>query len=240
MWLILTDQGDPDGPWLASGLASRGLDPVETITVDQLLGATRLSHRVGAEGAHFSAKLADGRTFDSRQVLGTINRISYVPADPTIAPDDTDYVVMEGNAAVLSMLTSLPGPVFNPASPSGLSGRWRQPSQWMALAGRAGLAHRRFDWSTRPADSWVHQAPTVITVGDEIVDTGVAPEVLDGCLRLARLSRTPMLGVRFDIDGTGRHVFVGADTRPNLRLIGEPLLDALTYVFERSRQGARS
>jgi hypothetical protein len=69
---------------------------------------------------------------------------------------------------------------------------------------------------------------TAIVVGDRVVGPALPREVQLGCLRLARLSQTPLLGIELTNGGsTNDWSFAGATPMPDLRMGGEPLLDAL-------------
>ena len=85
--------------------------------------------------------LADGRTIDSAEIAGTVNRLTYVPPllVDALVDDDRQYGLQELSALVMSWLASLPAPTLNPPDTRGLSGAWRSPAEWALLAGEAGL-----------------------------------------------------------------------------------------------------
>lgn len=239
MWLIVTDSADQVGPWLATGLRERGLEPVELVTLGELLVDTTWVHTVGAEGASFVAELPGGRRIDSRHITGAINRISHIPpqALPLSDPDDREYANAEQHAFFLSWLASIRAPVLNPPAPRGLGGSWRPPSEWFWLAHQAGLPCEPFRMSSRqPGDGawrpppWT--GPSAITVGTEMVDTGITDELRQGCINLAFLSNTPLLGVQFRHHRDGTLLFAGANPRPQLELAGTAVIDALAYVLK--------
>ena len=67
-----------------------------------------------------------------------------------------------------------------------------------------------------------------IAVGDRVIGPTLPREIRDGCLRLAHLAQTPLLGIEFVRDTSSNSwSFAGATHMPDLRLGGEPLLDAL-------------
>lgn len=238
MWLVLSDASDPASGWLAHGLHERGVTPVESITIEELIFAERWVHTLGDGGPpEFRVELADGRRIDSLEVSGAVNRIGYIPpvAMSRIDEADREYVAQELHAFFLSVLASLPGVVLNPATPRGLGGAWRHRSEWVALAAAAGLRTdplRSSEMLTTQFDPPpVPAGPMAITVGGEIVDTGLDDDVVAACLLLAELAETPMLGIDFRIGADGEPVFVRANPRPPLEIAGDAVLDALSHRF---------
>lgn len=242
MWLIVTHDDDPAGPWLRHGLACRQVGEVEVVTAMELLQGATWRHRIGSSGAGFSVRLADGRVIDSTSVRGIVNRIQYVPpvAAAAMTPTDREYFLAEQHGFFLAWLASFPGPILNPPTPRGLSGAWRPPSEWACLAARVGLRHEPVTSSEaiRPY-TWHGTAlgPGAITVESEIVDTGLDDAVRHACLRLARLAESPVLGIDFRADGEGVPVFVGASPCPPLITAGDGVLDAFAYVLSRKEGG---
>ncbi|MBI4539869.1 MAG: hypothetical protein HY704_10220 [Gemmatimonadetes bacterium] len=141
-WLVICHPWDLPALWAYRGLTRRGLGPLELVSVEALLAATRWEHRLSANGAFFDVTLVDGRRFTSESVAGVLNRI-LVAAPPqllSVVPSDRRYAEQEFLALVLSWLNAVRGPVLNPATPQGLSGRWRSEPEWRVVAAQAGLS----------------------------------------------------------------------------------------------------
>jgi hypothetical protein len=242
MWLVLCPADDESALWAYQGLQLRGLEPLELVTTEALASGVLWEHRVGADGACISIRLADGRSIRDADVRGVFNRLVFAPSESLllIHPVDRDYVQQELHSFFLSWLHALPRPMINRPSPTGLSGQWRHISEWIYLAARAGLPAPYYRQSSRdftdglgvagrlPTAGPVH---TVISIGGTLVGAPVPPSIGDGCRRLAGLAGTALLGVEFTMGPDGEWTFAGATPRPDLRLGGEPLLDALARAL---------
>jgi len=87
--------------------------------------------------------------------------------------------------------------------------------------------------STRtPAASRSRVARTVIVVDGRTFDEQLPDDLSDGCARLACLARTRILGVDLDAR-TG--AFIGASPRPDLRLGGDAVVEALAHALNGAR-----
>jgi hypothetical protein len=159
-----------------------------------------------------------------------------------IHPSDRQYVIQELNAFFLSWLDGLPPPVLNQPTPQGLSGHFRDVSEWICLASKAGLPTLSYRQSSRdpvpdasvrteifPAGTPIHN---VIVVDGHITGVPAPAYIQNGCRRLADLSKTKLLGIEFCAGAESPWTFAGATTIPDLTLGGEALLDALATVFK--------
>jgi hypothetical protein len=236
MWLVLCERGDRDALWAYRGLAARGLVPLELVTGDALVAARRWEHRLGPEGASIEVELADGRAIRGEEVRGVLNRLVGIPVErlARAAPADKEYATEELHAFFLSWLVALPCRVLNRPVPQGLSGAWLERSEWLTLAGRAGLStpsYRRT--SVRSSGQRIGgdgTARSVIVVGERALGPPAPRAVVAGCGRLARLAGAEILGVDFRV-GAGRWVFHAATPLPALRRGGGRLLDLLVAAL---------
>jgi hypothetical protein len=242
MWLVLCEDHDEAALWACKGLAARGLDAVELVTSRSLWSATRWVHRLGVAGSGLEVTLADGREICSGEVRGTLNRLlsAWSPQVDLARDGDREYAIQEIHAFYVSWLLALGGPMLNRPHMQGLSGRWRHSSEWLALGARAGLPARPRALDSDEPPPWTApddpDAQTVITAGGRVIGAPSA-DLVAGCRRLAELSGTPLLGTTFRRDGSGRKGWhlVGATPHPDLRLGGEPLLDALAAALSHDR-----
>ena len=141
MWLVLCHCSDLAAIWAYEGLKAMGLGPLELVSAESLTFSLRWEHRIRSSSTSFRIALADGREITSEKVSGALNRLQYVPMPhwQKASSQDQKYVAQEMTAFYASWLFSLPGPVLNPASPTGLSGTFRRPVEWTRLASLAGL-----------------------------------------------------------------------------------------------------
>jgi hypothetical protein len=185
-----------------------------------------------------AVELRDGRSFRGDRLSGVLNRLVAVgPSQlPRAAPADREYASQELYAFFLSWLTAVPGRVLNQPSPQGLSGPWLERSEWLVLAARAGLPTAPYRHSARSARAYRPAAPqrTVVVVGRRALGPLAPREVVAGCGRLARLTRTAILGVDFRVEAGRTWVFAGATPLPELRRGGERLVDLLAAALTRA------
>jgi hypothetical protein len=208
------------------------------VTTDELAHA-RWSQRIGNNGDRVEVALRDGRLIRSDGVYGTLNRLLYPPQGDLllIQAADRGYVFHELMAVFMGWLGALPGPMLNPPAPDCLSGRLRSFAEWVWLAGKVGLATPRYrtssDGGVFPPALHVRapDAPAELTalfvVGDAVASPAVPETVAAACRRLAALAHAPLLGFEFSSGWT----LAGVNARPDLRLGGEELLDALAATL---------
>lgn len=251
MWLLLCSKYDSSALWAYEGLRKRGLLPLELITDEMLLRGCKWEHRVGACEASISITLADGRVINNKNVRGTLNRLTHVPLKALAAIPDYEYATQEYAAFFMSWLYALPEPVINPSVAGGLSGAWRHASEWVSLAAQAGLPTPDYKQTSEDTiDERVELRrllpaglPTThfIVVGNRLVGPSLPPETRAACVQLAKLAQTALLGIEMAQDpASNSTVFASATPMPDLKLGGEPLLDALAAELYRPRKNGGS
>ena len=240
MWLVLCDDDDQSAQWAAAGLELRGLTPVKVVTAGALGGGKDWLHRVSNKRKLARVTLPDGSRLDSDDISGVLNQLTWVwcPKISFAAPSDRDYAVQEFNALIVSWLASLPPPVINRATSRGLAGPWHHESTWRLLAGKAGLRTVPFRMPGPPLDV----APTpaeashwAIVFGDAVYGADLDPALTSACGRLVELAGADMLGIEFGVGRTGEWTFRAATSKPDLRLGGDPLLDAIAATMRNQR-----
>ncbi|HEY7164245.1 MAG TPA: hypothetical protein VIB79_06760 [Candidatus Binatia bacterium] len=233
MWWVFCGTNDLSALWAARGLKALGLEPLEIVTSESLTYNRRLEHRVRTGSSNVIIELADGRVLESRAVRGVLNRLGLLPSAHFDAANtvDRDYAQQELYALFLSWLHSLPGPLLNRPTPQGLSGAWRHLSEWMWLAGKAGLMTPPYrlgglgESYDGGRDSIISNRMAIVT-DDVTCEPAMPPQVRAGCLALARLSGTALLGIHFHV-ANGQWTFVSATPAPDLHLGGDPVLHGL-------------
>lgn len=214
MHLVLADSGDACAQWLAEGLRGQGLD-IRLANPWDLLDAP-LSHHVGKGGAWFTSKSWDG-PLDSRATQGYVNRCP--AAGPGLGAmavaSDRMYALQERHAVLLSLMEALPGPAFNPPTPSSLTG---------AVDIRAAEAH----------DAAAQRGPAeagcdAVVIGDAVVGR-LSREARDECLALAKSHGLRLMGARLQPSGRGATI-AWATATPDLRALGQPALETLATAL---------
>jgi hypothetical protein len=251
VWLVLCERSDLPALWAYRGLRRHGLEPIELVTSELLAYSLRWEHRLDDDGVRTTIALADGRTIRSAEIQGILNRLVRVPTDGlgVAVPGDRAYATQELYALFLSWLRGVPGPVLNPPGPLGLCGPWLHLSEWAWLAGRAGLPLRPYTrWSRDPAghiDGVAHagsrpgEARTLLVVTDQVLGGPAPSQVREGCRRLSRLARAPLLTVDFGLSPQEGWEFLAAASLPDLTLGGESALKALTSALRAPRRDRR-
>lgn len=232
MWLVLCHTNDLNALWAYQGLQARGLVPLELVSAESLSFSLQWEHRIDTESVSFRITLADGRQVSSERIFGALNRIQFVPLPHwrRASVPDQEYVQQEMAAFYTSWLFALPGPVLNPATSSSLSGAWRTPMEWMKLASQAGLGVPVCHNGQVLAPGLTRRE-TVLVVHEQVIGDGIP--VAHGCQRLAEISRTPLLGIDFEVTPDGSWYFAGASPTPDLTRGGAQFLDALKSCLEK-------
>lgn len=250
MWLVLCDANDASARWAAARLQTRLRGAVERFTAGELALAEFGEHRIDGSRTTLRFRVEGRPAVDGAAVDGVLNRLCAVPHGHWRRASDEDraYVQQEMAAFTLSWLHALPCPVINRPSPQGLCGRWRQESEWVVLARRAGLPVGPYRLAstddldaTRGERRLVRPGMdlrTAVVIGSRTV--GAMPEALvPGCLRLAGLAETDLIGIDFAVDAGGAWTFAGAHPMPDLRAGGDAVVDGLVDVLDRSATTAR-
>ena len=244
MWLVLCEPGDASAQWAYKGLRDRDLNPIRMVTTRELCFGVRWEHRLGTDGSSVNIKLADGTQIRDREIRGVLNRIRRPSPENLvlIQPSDRDYVEEELFSFYLSWLHAIDGPILNRPTPHGLSGRWRDHSEWICLAARAGLPVPHFQQSSHgfcEADNFStglirQRAPlhTVLVVDGHVVGEPIHPKITEGCRRLSLQTDTTILGIHFSLEPSGKKIFAGATTHPDLRSGGESFLAHLAQALK--------
>ncbi|MCP4418364.1 MAG: hypothetical protein GY805_17225 [Chloroflexi bacterium] len=243
MWLILSASHDFHAQWAFTQLQQRGLEPIEWITDQQFAYANCWEHYVDQQGCSVTFKLTDGRTIHGQQIRGVLNRLLTFSTDHFVLAKQSErlYAAQEMNAFFASWLHSLPCPVLNSPSATGLSGRWRHISEWIWLAYQAGLQTDLYQESDLTPRNLYHMqgqlspptpsTQTVIIIGQHVLGHSMPPMVITGCRELAQLAQTSCLEINFSVDEKERWFFSGASPLPALIETGEAGLDALATIF---------
>jgi hypothetical protein len=220
MYLVLASIDDVAALWAYEHLKRRDDRDWKIVTAEMLTFALRWKHFLSATEVTTHITLADGDVIDSRAIHGALNRliVGPHPAGHYSNENDLSYARNEFSALHTSWLHAVPQ-IVNPPSPQGLAGAWRDTLEWRLLAARAGL-----EAVSNGSDKERH----VITVGTSCCGDAAPGEIRDASLALARLAKTPILGLDFN----SKWQFVDATVYPDLRAGGDQAIDALIEVFD--------
>ena len=235
MWLVLAQDGDVEAQWLAGELRAREERPVELIEAGTLVHECRWEHRIGTATTSSRLVVGDETVIDHDDVDGVVNRLIWLTADgfEGASPRDREYAAGELFALALSWLESLGSRVLNRPSGAGLSGAWRTPGQWRAVAQSAGLPVVPYD-SADPDDVPGEDDQTVLVIDGRVLQARPGdlpagyPELLAGMQRDCGLG---MMEVRLDAGAAVRSV----SFLPPLRQYGPPCVDAVLAALTRRR-----
>ena len=246
MWLILSETDDGSARWAYKGLLNRGLDPIRLVTTRELCIGARWEHRIGNNEISVIIRLADGSKIVNNEVGGVLNLIRSPSPENLILihPSDRYYVNEELYSFYLSWLYAIGSPIINQPTPHGLTGHWRNHSEWVFLAARAGLpaaCHHKSSHHSNAHESLHSQSKlqigslqTILVVNGHVAKNNVPLPIKKGCRRLSRLSQTALLGVYFSVESDDKWVFAGATTDPDIRDGGELCLDLLARALKRN------
>ena len=241
MWLILCSSTDSPALWAYEGLQKLGLEPLELIFPEHLAFARLWEHRVGAGGVTVKIVLPDGRTICTSRVRGALNRLFAPPQDliQIGAPSDREYATGEMMAFYLSWLYGLPGAVINRPAPQGLSGAWRHSSEWVWLAGLAGLSTPPYRQTGRdtidhgyrslvPANE---QVTKLVVLQNQVYGSALPHGVAFACQKLAKSAGTETLGIDVYRATDSQWIFAAATPLPDFTIGGTPLLEHMAQIL---------
>jgi hypothetical protein len=157
---------------------------------------------------------------------------------------DARYAQSELMAFTAGWLRSLAAVMINEPTPQGLSGRWRPTAAWRALGVAAGLrvvpfratsSHAADDVADMSHTETESPTRTLLSIAGELIHDDAPPTVRRAVRRLAGLSGTTILGLRFLGDEPSRSGWrlLDATPHPDLSVGGEKGLRALEAVLLR-------
>lgn len=236
-WLVVCYPNDVSALWAVAGLTRRSLVPIDVVAPEALVCSQTLVHTIVEGRPRTTFNLPGGSVIDSTLVRGVLNRVTSLPTAHlgVAARDDVAYAGQELHAIVLSVLYGLGEAVINAPTPQGHAGRCRTVVEWLWLAGRAGL--RTTDHIEGDAHASAQLAApsggacSVIVFDGRAFGPAIPEDVEVAAARLAILAESRLLGVDLVEASDGAWWFTGASTTPDLRVGGEPLLDALAAAL---------
>jgi hypothetical protein len=228
MFLVLCSATDISAIWAYLQLKKSLGRAIDLVTTETLVHALRWEHRITRADVSTRMTLADGRVIASSEIAAALNRIEQLPSTfPNASAADRAYAAAELHAFFASWLHALPVPLWNRATPAGLSGStWRRQAEWNILAAEAGFATASLREGDATATGFVPRpAHTLLVVGEAVFGSGRLRDRSSAAAAraLSRSCEAPLLGVTLDADGR----FLSATTHPDLRTGGLPAVEAL-------------
>jgi hypothetical protein len=239
MWMVLAHSFDESALWMFQRLHSRARHEVKLVLVEALEPAeTTWAHRVGQAGGCIDVQLRDGRRLETMTAGAVLNRLTWPALALAVAapPVDATYAQSEARAFAMSWIRSLASVVVNAPTSQGLCGRWRPTLHWRILGSQAGLPVAPLQMSSagQNSDNDVPSDSTmVLTVGGELLWRGAPTAIRKGVRRLAEMSETPILGLRFvgADPAAADWRLLDATPQPDLRIAGERGVAALEELL---------
>jgi hypothetical protein len=232
MWLILAQDGDVEARWLADRLRVKAKRRVELIEAGELVHECRWEHRIGTGTTLSRLVVGDGTVIDAGDVDGAVNRLTWLSAEgfEGAPPADREYATGELFALAMSWLESLGPRVLNRPAGFTLSGAWRAPGQWRALARSAGLPIVPYD-SDHPDDAPGEADQTFLVIDGQVIGSpGAAHQ--DRLVDLRRRCGLDIMEVRLD----ARAAIRGVSFLPQLRPYGQACVGAILAALARREQ----
>ncbi|UQA59903.1 hypothetical protein [Polyangium aurulentum] len=196
--------------------------------------------RHGAGSVSGARAIVGGDPVPIEAIQAVLVRMACVaPVDlPHIRPDERIYVAAEMTAFLLAWLTSLPCPVYNRPTATGLMGPVFRPEQWIQVAAHCGIpvtTVRRtgagYAAPTHPPES----IKTVVVVGETCL-RAPSEAARARALAVARSAGASLLDVHFQ-GPAADPVCVGADVWLD---VGDPIIaDALLALLQSGRAPAQ-
>lgn len=241
MYLVLCAPEDSAAKWACESMRTCGLEPVELVTSDQLAYGRLWEHRIGRGPTTVRVELGDGRSIRAEDVSGGLNRLVMAPMDLVRLGRgaDREYATQELSSFYLSWLHALPAMMVGRPEPGGYCGRWRHISEWAALAHRAGLrapVYRQSASSTCSGTAWTlapsgMETELAIACKGKLFGMTLPDDMASGCLRLAELAESDLLGVHLFRGQDGLWNFATATPCPDFRSAGMPMIEHLICVW---------
>lgn len=238
MWIVLAHSTDESALWAFQRLRARSRQPVELVLVEALdTPVTNWVHQVGAGGACVEVRLGDGRRLSTTGVRAVLNRLTWPPLGlvATASPADAPYARSELIAFAMSWLHSLAPVIVNEPTSQGLCGRWRPALHWRVLGMRAGLPVAPLHVTSadvyREEDGAI--STTILVIGGELLASSAPDAIRQAAHRLAVLSETAILGLRFAGADPARCGWrlLDATPQPDLSAAGEAGIAVLEAVL---------
>lgn len=222
MIVVLSSRFDLDARRLVERCAADGFVTLSP----QDLSVRGWRHRLGDDDP--GSAVVGGRIVPVRSIRAVLTRLPWIPENDLdeVAPEDRRYVAAEMTAFLVSWLSSLCIPVFNPPTTTCLLGPLWSAERWTMTASSVGLpvrGVRRCVIGGKEATPDEGDAPRrmAVVVGTRCVGAPT-PAHATYALTLARAAGTPLLSVSFARDD-GRFV----DATPWVDLDDEEVFDAV-------------
>lgn len=228
MIYVLGEPEDTDVLWLAVALRARGQD-VEVVMPHDLMFGSTLTIRIDSAAVAGELRLADRRVLDPTARDLVVNRLSILPpAREEPAPMDALFIAEEWRATLTTWLRTLTCTVLNPPRAASLAGPVLPEAAWRAVAHSFGLSCR--PWHSDGPSPRTDPA-TITCVSERCIDPHeIASEnTRRSLVAMAAYVGAPLLSATFD-RATTTPELLDVNVFPELRTVGDPLLDALVQL----------
>ena len=151
LFLILAHVGDETAIQVYAMLRARyGEEQVKLVSSEELVFAPYWMHLLEDMQVITDIHLSNGVLLNSLDIGVVFNRLHEMTMLHFSTEVDRDYATREMTALCLSWLASLPCPVVNRPTPTGLGAQTRSHAEWLFLAGKAGFSVQGYHSTTDP------------------------------------------------------------------------------------------
>jgi hypothetical protein len=239
VWVVLAHSFDESALWMFQRLQSRARQEVELVLVEALEPAsTSWEHRVGEAGGWIHVQLSNGRHLETMSVGAVLNRLTWPALSLAVAapPVDAAYAQSEARAFAMSWIRSLAPVIVNRPTSQGLCGRWRPTLHWRVLGLQAGLPVAALHMTSvgqNIGSDLQCESTMILVVRGKLLYKGAPDVIREGVSRLAAMSETELLGLRFvgTDPGSAGWRLIDATPYPDMRIAGERGVAALEELL---------
>lgn len=224
MNVILSHPQDKDAIWLYLALKKSNV-PIEIVSPEELLMAKEWSQNINNEEDSFAIKTKKGLEITSDNLKFLFNRTQMANAllwskSETL---EKQYVDAEMNALMLSWLYQVEqkSNIYNPTVGYSLSGVYWSSEQWENAAYKSGFTN-----SSKNNNDTV--CKHILVVGDAVITNSNNKELINYCLKLSNLAKTPLLEITVSMD---EKKFISANPYPSLSKYGNKLITIFKNII---------
>ncbi|GAA4271592.1 hypothetical protein U6A24_13480 [Aquimarina gracilis] len=216
---IFCSKHDQSAIWLYQVLKDQ-FDALEIVTEDMLWYNKSLRLKISSNASHFDIRLHNGIQINSDTTNMVINRFTRLPADHFmyVENNDKEYAQSESNAVLVSLLNTIKGEVYNPATANCLYGTLKHPQQWLKMVAQQGGNTITYPFEKALSYQYVSEIKVLVMFGQMVFcNVNIPEDVKSLCLKLSQKSNNPIIEFTFLQDKIGAMHFSTANLLPNFK-----------------------
>ncbi len=216
---IFCSKHDQSAIWLYQVLKDQ-CSTIEIVTEDMFWYNKSLRLKISSSSSHFDLHLHNGTIINSDTTNMVINRFTRLPADHFlyVENDDRDYALSESNAVLVSMLNTIQGEVYNPATANCLYGNLMHPQQWLKMAAQEGGTAVKHPFENSSSYQYLSEIKILVMFNQLVFcTTNIPDDIRLLCLKLSEKSNNPIIEFTFLQDRIGEMHFSAANLLPDFK-----------------------